>query len=271
MKYLIFGKGLMGQEFNNFLEDSYLSSVDITDYEAVKQEIFNIAPEIVINCAAKTGKGSIDWCEENKLETLHSNVIGPLVVLRVCQELDKYFVHLSTGCIFNGEKEFSEEDEPNFFDGFYYKSKIWSDRILEDFDNVLILRLRLPIFSKPSPGNLITKLSSYPKVASLTNSITVVEDFLKAANHLMENNRTGIYHVTNPGVINYKEILEMYKEIVDPNHSCEFISPEELNMITKAKRGSSTLNTNKLEKEFKMRPVKEAIRETLVNYKESIN
>jgi len=178
---------------------------------------------------------------------------------------------LSTGCIFNGEKEFSEEDEPNFFDGFYYKSKIWSDRILEDFDNVLILRLRLPIFSKPSPGNLITKLSSYPKVASLTNSITVVEDFLKAANHLMENNRTGIYHVTNPGVINYKEILEMYKEIVDPNHSCEFISPEELNMITKAKRGSSTLNTNKLEKEFKMRPVKEAIRETLVNYKESIN
>ena len=100
-----------------------------------EKEILDKNPEAIINCAGKTGKPNVDWCEDHKVETLYSNVVGPLVLVKVCQELGKYFVHVGTGCVYEGDnngKGFTEEDKPNFFGSFYSKSKIWSQEALEE-------------------------------------------------------------------------------------------------------------------------------------------
>ncbi|MDP2934686.1 MAG: hypothetical protein Q8N59_02910, partial [bacterium] len=57
MKYLIFGKssGWLARKFNNFLEDSLISEVDITDLPAIRRELEEIGPEVVINAAGVTG------------------------------------------------------------------------------------------------------------------------------------------------------------------------------------------------------------------------
>jgi len=271
MKYLIFGRGMIGTKLNVFLNDAYLSSVDITDFEAAKKEIQEIGPEVIINCAGKTGKPNVDWCEDHKLETIHSNVMGPFVLVRACQELYKYLVQVDSGCVYEGDnngKGFSEEDEPNFTGSFYAKSKIMSQKILREFDNILILRLRMPVLSEPDDRNYITKILRYSKIINNRNSITILDDFLLAAKHLMENKKTGIYNIVNPGAISPKEILDMYKEIVDPNHNFEVISSEELDTITKARRSNCILNTDKLEKEIKLPSIQEGVRDCLIKYKE---
>ena len=273
MKYLIFGKGMIGSFFHDFLEDNEISSTDITDYSAIKKEILEKNPEIILNCAGKTGRPNVDGCEDDKLGTLQSNVVGPLTLLKACQELNKYFVHVGSGCVYEGDnngKGFSEEDVPNFYGSYYSKTKIWSQEALKDFDNVLILRLRMPILSYKDKRNFITKIVSYPKVINIANSMSILDDFLLAAKHLMENKKEGTWNMTNPGAITQKEILDMYKEIVDSTHTCEYISLEGLYTFTKAQRSNCVLNSDKLQKEFPLKPIKERIREILLDYKEKL-
>ena len=73
----------MGQHFLKLFPDAQTPNVDI----ATKHEIalsLDEQPDIVINCAGKTGHPNVDWCEDHKMETLRSNVTGPLVLLEEC-------------------------------------------------------------------------------------------------------------------------------------------------------------------------------------------
>lgn len=272
MKLLIFGPGWLGRKFNEFFEGSVLSTADITDYKAVAEELTKHKPDAVLNTAGKTGKPNIDWCEEHKLETLVSNVTGPQVLLRATQELGIHFTHLSSGCIYEADNEgkgWTEEDKPNFYGSFYSRTKIYAEEALREFP-VLMLRLRMPLDNMPSERNLINKLLKYDKVISVPNSITVIPDLLRAAKTLIEKKATGVYNVTNPGSITHPEILEMYKEIIDPTHAYSIITLNELRTLTKTGRSNCVLSSEKLAREgIVMRPVKEAVRACLEEYKKN--
>lgn len=276
MKYLIFGKnGWLAQKFNDFLEGSEVSDVDITDLGAVRKELDEKKPEVVINAAGRTGRPNIDWCEEHKLETVAGNVTGPLNILQACEERKIYWVHLGSGCIFQGKgpdgkgfKETDEADPPSF----YSWTKYWADSILKHFP-ILITRLRLPIDIELNPRNLIDKLVKYPQVIDNENSVTVIPDFLDAVKKLIDKKRIGIYHITNPGAIKPSEIMGLYKEIVDLKHQFKVISDEDLykQKLATAKRSNCVLNTDKLEKEgIKLEPIKERIVEVMKEYKKNI-
>jgi len=278
MKYLIFGQqGWLAQKFNKFLEDSEISMVDVLDLNALRRELDEKRPEVVINCAGITGRPNIDWCEEHKAETVAGNVTLPLNILQACSERKIYWVHLGSGCIFQGEgpngNGFSEEDDnlakpPSF----YSWTKYWADQILKNFP-VLIVRLRLPVDKEPNPRNLIDKLVKYSQIIDSKNSITVIPDFLEAAKKLIEKRRVGIYHLVNPGVIAPSEIMELYKKIVNPNHQFKIISEEEIYKqgLAKAKRSNCFLNTEKLQKEgIILKPIKERIVKIMEEYKKNL-
>ena len=274
MKYLIFGKGYIGNKFKEFLgEEAMLSDVRLEDYSAVKTELEEVRPAVVINCAGKTGRPNVDWCEDNKTETLFSNVTAPLILARASQELGIYMVHVGSGCVYEGYKNgegFNEDDAPNFFGSFYSKTKAWSEAMMKEFP-ILQLRLRMPLDGEPGERNFITKITKYPKVISIPNSVSVIDDFLQVGKALIDKKATGIYNVTNEGTINHQEILDMYKEIVDPSYNYELFSVEEMEKITKAKRSNCGLSTKKLEAEgIKIRPVKEAVLDSLYKYKENL-
>jgi len=276
MKYLIFGKGgWLAQKFNNFLEDSYVSDVDITDLPAVRRELREMDPEVVINAAGKTGRPNIDWCEDHKAETIAANVIGPLNIKLACCERDIYWMHLSSGCIFQGSgphgKGFMEYDKATP-PSFYSWTKYWTDTILNNFP-VLIVRLRLPIDTEPNPRNLINKLIKYPKVIDSENSVTVIPDFLYATKILMEKRKLGIYHVVNPGTISPSRIMELYTEMIDPDHRFEVIRDDDLYKqgLAKAVRSNCVLNTSRLEEDgVFLPPINERIKEVLNEYKQYI-
>lgn len=274
MKVLIFGKGYIAHKFKDFLENAEISDVRIDDYSLVKRELEEKKPDVVLNCAGKTGRPNVDWCEDHKMETLASNVIAPLLLARACEELDLYFVHVGSGCVYEGYNDgvgFCEDDEPNFDGSFYSKTKAWSEAMLKELP-VLQLRLRMPLDGEPCERNFITKITKYNKVISVENSISVIDDFLSASEKLMKKHATGVYNMTNPGTITHSEILDMYKEIVDPSFEYELFSLEEMERITKARRSNCGLSTKKLESEgVHMRPVHEAVKDALKKYREHMD
>ncbi|TSC58118.1 MAG: hypothetical protein Greene041619_807, partial [Candidatus Peregrinibacteria bacterium Greene0416_19] len=207
MKVLLLGsRGFMGQRLLSIYPEALIPSVDIADRRAVASLLDDSKPDVVINAAGKTGRPNVDWCEDHKRETLRSNVTGALVLLEECVQRDLYLVHLSSGCIYdgnNGGGGFSEDDPPNFFGSFYSRTKAWSDQAMRDFaahpgGGVLTFRLRMPFDGSTDERNLIMKLRKYPRVLDVQNSITHIPDFLTVAHTLIERRRTGVYNIVNP-------------------------------------------------------------------------
>ncbi|MBT5016320.1 sugar nucleotide-binding protein [Candidatus Peregrinibacteria bacterium] len=270
MKILIYGKGYLGHKFYEYLqaqgEEAIWGSADIGNLELVRADLKEHSPDTILNCAGKTGRPNVDWCEDHQDETFYSNVTGPLVLMKAAQETDTHLAHLGSGCIYQGDndgKGFSEKDTPNFYGSFYSQTKAWSDQMMKNFP-VLILRLRMPIDANPGPRNFISKITKYDKVINIPNSMTVVEDLLPATHELLKKYATGTYNMTNPGAIDHETILDMYTEIVDPSFTYEIISLQELEKHIKAPRSNCILDASKLANEgIKMRPVEEAIRDCL--------
>lgn len=272
-KHLIFGKGYFGERFSSFFSGSQISEARIFGKQDVAAEIEKHNPEFVINCIGKTGRPNIDWCEDHKMETMQGNVTVPLLMLEACQEAGVKMVQLGSGCIYegdNGKKGFGEEDEPNFFGSFYSRTKLLSEKTLKEFD-VLQVRLRMPIDSKPNPRNLIEKLLKYNKIISVPNSISVVGDTLRITKELMDLGETGIFNVVNKGAINHKEILNIYSEVSGKKHEFEAISLDDLKGITRAGRSNCVLSTKKLETlGIDVPEVKGAVKKCLAEYVENV-
>ena len=272
MKYLIIGNGFIGNKFLEFLDGVELSAKRINSSKDALEEIKEKDPEFVINCAGKTGRPNVDWCEDHKEETFDGNVLLPLYIGQACKELGKKMVHIGTGCVYQGDNNgngFCETDSPNFGGSFYSQSKMISESMLKDFD-ALQLRIRMPIDSSPGPRNFITKITKYEKVIDIKNSMTVIDDLLEAGKVLMEKNATGIYNIVNPDAMSHKEILDMYKEIVDPKFEYNIITLEELKPLIKADRSNCILSTSKLEKEYAIPSLKGRLVEIMQKYKEGL-
>jgi len=98
--------------------------------------------------------------------------------------------------------------------------------------------------------------------------MTVLPELLPIALQLALKKHTGTINLTNPGLISHNEILQMYKEIVDPDFVWENFSIEEQAKILSADRSNNFLNTDKLKSLFpNVKNIKDSVREMLLEYK----
>ncbi len=273
-KILIIGNGFLGSRCASLWPGAILSSKIITSAKDVEDLLDEHKPDSVLNAAGIVGKPNVDWCEDHQLETIVGNTILPIMIAQACQNKGVYLLHMGTGCIYYGyssDPNGWKEGEPANPSAVYTKTKYAADLALSTLPNIGIARIRMPIDYKPSPANLIDKIASFPRVIDVINSVTVVEDMVGVFKQLLEQQASGIFHVTNPGAIKHKEILAMYNEIVDPNHTNEWISEQELvaSGLAKKTRSNNILQSGNLAKlGIEMREVHEAVRDTLIKYAE---
>ena len=269
MKGLVFGAGFIGKRVAEKFNYE-LSEINVLDNNLLEQTLSNTRPDVVINAVGKTGRPNIDWCETHKEETFMSNVIAAANLGISCSKKSIYFVHFGTGSIYTGKEKdggFAEEDEPNFYEQTYAKTKILAENILKEFP-CLQLRICMPLDDRPHQKNLVDKLRSYKQIADVKNSITTIPDMLNALGSLIEKRKTGIYNLTNPGYISNVEIMQMYKEIVDSTHEFEVISEGELNKLMVKKKANGILNTSKLANEcISMQNTNDAVKDCLIEYR----
>ncbi len=165
------------------------------------------------------------------------------------------------------ENGFDEDSLPNFFGSSYSVVKGFTDRMMHTFNNVLNLRIRMPIVDSHNPRNFITKITNYKKICSIPNSMSVLTELLPYVLDMMKNNICGTINLVNPGLISHNEILEMYKELVDKDFTWENFSIEEQRQILKADRSNNYLDTTKLQTMYpNIMNIKESVRKCLLNY-----
>jgi len=292
---LIFGaNGWIGSKVYNLLVASnkqitvYKAQSRADDVETVEKELDSL-PNVVTHVMSFIGRthgtyegqtiGTIDYLEKpgKLVENMRDNLFSPLVLAEICKKRNIHFTYLGTGCIFDYDEAhpldigFLESDKPNFFGSSYSIVKGYTDRLMQTiFDTTALnVRIRMPITDEINPRNFITKITNYQKICSIPNSMTVLNELLPVLIEMALNSQVGTVNLTNPGTITHNEILEMYKEIVDPNFSWSNFSIEEQDAILASKRSNNCLNTEKLESisTIKIKDIKTSVKDIIFQMK----
>jgi 3,5-epimerase/4-reductase len=290
------GNGWIGSKVYDLLVSMEIkvekSKCRADDYKSVESEINSIdGLTHVMSFIGRTHGtyeggiiSTIDYLEKpgKLVENIKDNLYGPIVLSSICKKYGKHFTYLGTGCIFDYDDDhvygnevtgFKETDEPNFFGSSYSIVKGYTDRLMHELynDDVLNIRIRMPITSEINSRNFITKITNYKKICSIPNSMTVLDNLLPVMIKYALDKRKGTINLTNPGLITHNEILEMYKEIVDPNFTWENFSIDEQNQILASKRSNNCLDTTTLELDNtnNINSIKVAVREILLTMKEN--
>jgi len=274
---LVFGgkHGWIGQKIVNLFKEHGHNPVcaesRLENRESITQEIERIKPGFIINAAGIIGNPNVDWCESHKPETIRANVIGTLNLADIAYQLGIHLTNISTGCIYEYDEQhpmhigkgFTEEEEPNFNGSFYSRSKILMEKLILEYPNVLNLRVKMPISIDLEHG-FVGKIIKYKKLINIPNSLCILDDLLPIAIEMTLRGFKGNYNFVNPGTLSHNEVMELYKEIIDPTIAYENFTLEEQDRILKARRANAELSTVKLLKDFPHIPhVKDSLRKIL--------
>ena len=298
MRMLIYGaNGWIGGQFydlvkknTNYSECVYKGLTRLDNITELICEIEKINPTHVFCFIGRThGKidntiySTIDYLEQpgKWVENVRDNLYSPVVLAKICDSKNIHLTYLGTGCIFtydNNEHIFGDENmgfeessAPNFFGSGYSIVKGYTDQFMNLFPNVLNLRIRMPITTEPNSRNFITKITKYDRICSIPNSMTVLTELLPHVIDLASRHISGTLNLTNPGLISHNEILEMYREIVDPDFTWENMTVQEQREILAADRSNNCLDTKKLQLLCpNVKNIKESVRDVLHEYKKFI-
>ena len=281
--YIIGHKGWIGQMYLKLFNEKNIKYY-FSDYrgesEEIKKDILSKNVSHVLCCMGRThgcrdGKEytTIDYLQSHDVlnQNVNDNLFVPVSLALFCNLNNIHFTYMGTGCIYTYDDNhmmdglgFTEEDLPNFFGSNYSIVKGHTNQLMK-YTNALTLRIRMPITSCKSSRNFISKITTYEKICSIKNSMSVLDELLPLSITMMNNQDTGIYNLTNPGSISHNEILSMYRDIVDPNFTWKNFTIEEQDEILSSKRSNNLMNTAKLTNKYKVDNINIAVKKVLEN------
>jgi len=297
MKILLYGSnGWIGSLYLQYMNTDHpnieiiIGNSRIDNDKELEKEIINNFPTHIISFTGRTHGvydgvkiNTIDYLEKpgKLVDNIRDNLYGPINIATICDKYNIHFTYIGTGCIFNFDDDhpyeqeingFTENDLPNYFGSSYSIVKGFSDRIMKKYNNVLNLRIRMPITSDINNRNFIYKIVNYQKICSIKNSMTVLPEFFPIIYKMMNNKLSTTVNLVNPGLISHNEILEMYKEIVDHDFTWNNFSIEEQAKILLSARSNNYLDTTFLENNYpEILNIKDSVRNILIQYKNNVD
>lgn len=102
------------------------AALDLADAEGLRRTVRDLAPALVVSCAAWT---EVDRAEEEPEEARAANAVAPGVLAEEAARLGAPLVHLSTDYVFDGaaDRPYREEDDPAPL-GVYGRTKLAGER-----------------------------------------------------------------------------------------------------------------------------------------------
>lgn len=182
-RFLIWGgaTGWVGGHLEKLLisqgKDVHTTGVRMENQIEVQRVLDEIRPTHVINCAGKTGRPNVDWCEDHKLETIRANVIGTLILADECDKRGIHCTVMATGCKFKSRPVLNPSLLPTFCPlppklphqltlPPHFQTGIYASQYTPDHTHLLT-----PPFRETDPANFSGSFYSYTK--------TRVEDLLR--------------------------------------------------------------------------------------------
>ena len=227
-KALVLGSaGLIGHQVYNYLKVSdnyelhnisYRNKIqddtillNARDEQVFIDKITSIRPQYIINCIGILINGS-DKDPEN---AIFLNSYMPHRLARLADEINAKLIHISTDCVFSGNKRgpYVETDEKDGRD-IYAKTKGLGEVVN---DKHLTLRTSVVGPELKTDGEELfhwfmsqkSDISGFTK--AIWSGVTTIE-LAKAVKWAIDNEVTGLYHVTNNSSISKYDLLKLFQK-----------------------------------------------------------
>jgi dTDP-4-dehydrorhamnose reductase len=185
-------------------EDSIVC--DVKNQIDIKALFDRVKPHIVINCVGALVQES----KENPINAIYLNALFPHILKELCDENEAKLIHISTDCVFSGQKGSYAEDDFRDADDVYGRSKALG----EIFDSPHCT-LRTSIIGpelKDGTGLFQWFMKQTGEVKGYTKAywsgVTTLE-LAKAIYKAIQNDLKGLLHVTNGEKISKHDLLHL--------------------------------------------------------------
>lgn len=182
------------------VNEKWLSYLDVKSEKAVRDLCNKIKPNYIIHLAAFT---DLEYCEMHPNETYETNTWGVYNVFLQAVKADIPLLYVSTAGIFDGKKDFYDENDTPRPLSIYGKSKYLSELIVRSFPKSVIVRAGWMVGGGPKKdkkfvNKIMKQLSSGKKelvvVDDKSGTPCYTYDFAKVMFHLLNNGFYGLYH-----------------------------------------------------------------------------
>lgn len=214
---------------NKLTEDSY--TCNVKDQNSIFELLNDIQPSIVINCVGALVKESA----ETPSSAIYLNALLPHLLKDLCNQRNAKLIHISTDCVFSGKKGNYSENDFRDADDVYGRSKSLGE-IFEKPHTTLRTSIIGPELKSNGSGLLNWFLTQNETINGFSNAywggVTTLE-LAKAIEICINEELSGLYHVTNGNKISKYELLHLFKKetpnknILINNYS-EYISDKSL-------------------------------------------
>jgi dTDP-4-dehydrorhamnose reductase len=266
----------LGIEFRNVARQQ----VDYTNPHQLAELLAETRATFLINAAGYTGKPNVDACEDDKANCLCGNAVLPGSIRAACEKTGTPWGHVSSGCIFTGERPggggFREDDAPNFsfrsnHCSFYSGTKALGEEVLAGAPECYVWRLRIPFSEIDSPRNYLSKLMRYARLLDAANSLSQLDEFCRATYECWSRRVPfGTYNVTNPGQVSTREVVDLIRASGVSDQKFDFFADEAefMRIAARTPRSNCVLDTSKLEQTgIRMTEVHTAIEHALRSWR----
>ena len=106
--------------FSAEIAERLLSGVDVEQYDSLVRVFNTVRPDVVINCIGLIKQLAV---AEDPLQAIPINSLLPHRLARLCELIGARLVHMSTDCVFAGDKGNYRESDPSDAPDLYGKSK----------------------------------------------------------------------------------------------------------------------------------------------------
>ncbi len=180
--------------------------LDITSKEQVKKTVSEIAPDLIINCAAYT---DVDGCETERVLSWKLNVDAVKHLIIAARPNNVKIVHFSTDYVFDGKNgPYDELAKPNPI-SFYGRSKLAAENALITSGIKYAIIRTMVLFGIGSKVKtnfatwLVNKLSAGERINIVDDQIgnsTIVDDLAYGTLKLIEAEKEGIYNIAGKDI-----------------------------------------------------------------------
>jgi len=96
------------EHYNLFDKQQTFDNIDVTCFETVKEVIEKIKPQVIVNCVGIIKQLSL---AKNHLKSIMVNALFPHRLAEICNNSGVRLIHISTDCVFSGNKgQYVEND-----------------------------------------------------------------------------------------------------------------------------------------------------------------
>lgn len=199
----------VASHFPEQLQENIIFNVDVLDTDSLLSVFSDVKPDIVINCIGLI-KQLAD--ADDPLVALPINAMLPHRISRMCALSNARLIHVSTDCVFSGDKGMYTEDDISDAQDIYGKSKYIGE--LHDDSHAITLRTSIIGHELSSANGLIGWfLSQEGSVKGFTKAIfsglPTIELARVMSEYVIPNDKlSGLYHVAASPIDKY-ELLSL--------------------------------------------------------------